>query len=668
MPLHAFIAMPYGTKEGIDFDAVYSELIQPGLQRADLEVFRADHETRAGDIREDMFQELLLADLVVADLSIDNANVWYELGVRHGLRARGVVLIQRSDRPTQPFDVYTERKLRYHLKDGKPDPARLEAERDALAEMARATLASWRGRKISPVYALIAGLPEPEWRNLLFSTDNEFKAAFAAWWRRVELARKARRPGDIMVLAEEAPSYAVELDARRAAGNSLLQLGQFQLALEQYEAALARDPTDRESRRRKTVCLERLGRFDEARLWIQSVLEDLPRDAECWALLGRVEKDAWIDRWRADGRPSAELRQAASEEVGLLREAIGPYRKAFLIDPSHYYSGVNALTLQHLASHLGDPPSGAGFPDAGVPDAGVLDEAGGAVRWACRSALEREPKSYWARVSLAETELLVGDESRTVAAYRAALGAEHDWFALDSSRQTLVLLRDLEFRPAAVNAALAVLDKELARSKPPVQPRRVFLFSGHMIDAKGRTPPRFPPAEEPRAATAIRETLERLDAGAGDLGLCQGACGGDLLFAEALLERGGRVELRLPFAEPAFIEKSVAYPKDETQVPDRWRERFVAVRGNPATTTLVMPDQLGPTPANVNTYARANLWQLYTALAWGLEKVHFICLWNGEGGDGPGGTEHMYEEVKRRNNRHVHWLKTYELWPTGGTK
>jgi tetratricopeptide (TPR) repeat protein len=653
MPLHAFIAMPFGTKEGIDFNAVYKDLIEPGLQQAGLEVFRADQETRAGDIREDMFQELLLADLVVADLSIDNANVWYELGVRHGLRARGVVLIQRSDRPTQPFDVYTDRKLSYRLKDGKPDPAHLEADRDALAAVARATLASWRGRKISPVYALIDGLPEPEWRSLLFSTDNEFKDAFAAWWRRVVLARKARRPGDIMLLAEEAPSYAVELDARRAAGNSLLQLGQFQLALEQYEAALARDPADLDSRRKKAVCLERLGRFDEARLWIQSVLEDLPRDPECWALLGRVEKDAWIDRWRTDGRTAAELRQAASEEAGLLSEAIEPYRKAFLIDPAHYYSGVNALTLQHLASHLGDPQ----------PSTAVPDDARGAVRWACRSALERDPKDYWARISLAETELLTGDASQVAASYRTAMGAEHDWFALDSSRQTLVLLRSLEFRPPVVDAALAVLDKELARFKPPVQPRRVFLFSGHMIDAKGRTPPRFPPEQEPRAAAAIRQTLERLDTGADDLGFCQGACGGDLLFAEAFLERGGRVELRLPFAEPAFIEKSVTFAKDETQVPDRWRERFVAVRRNPATTTLVMPDQIGPTPPKANAYERANLWQLYCALAWGPEKVHFICLWNGEGGDGPGGTAHMYEEVKRRNSEHVHWLKTYELWP-----
>src|SRR6516162_6777856 len=110
MAYHAFIVMPYGTKEQIDFNRVYSDLIKPALETAGFEVFRADEEMRAGDIRTDMFQELLMADLVVADLSIDNANVWYELGVRHALRARGVVIVSGGQTPTA-FDLYTDRKL-----------------------------------------------------------------------------------------------------------------------------------------------------------------------------------------------------------------------------------------------------------------------------------------------------------------------------------------------------------------------------------------------------------------------------------------------------------------------------------------------------------------------------------------------------------------------------
>src|SRR5215203_7326622 len=126
--MHIFVAMPYHTKEGIDFDRVYNELIKPALEDEGFEVFRADEEVRAGEIRTDMFQELLLADVVIADLSVDNPNVWYELGVRHALRARGVISIACRQGP-MPFDVYTDRKVRYHMKDGAPDAAFLEQDK-----------------------------------------------------------------------------------------------------------------------------------------------------------------------------------------------------------------------------------------------------------------------------------------------------------------------------------------------------------------------------------------------------------------------------------------------------------------------------------------------------------------------------------------------------------
>lgn len=94
MKPHAFVAMPFGVKKDsqgneIDFTRVYAELIKPALEAARLEVFRADEERRADDVHTDMFQELLIADLVVAGLTLDNPNVWYELGVRRVLRAKG---------------------------------------------------------------------------------------------------------------------------------------------------------------------------------------------------------------------------------------------------------------------------------------------------------------------------------------------------------------------------------------------------------------------------------------------------------------------------------------------------------------------------------------------------------------------------------------------------
>ena len=121
MQPHAFVAMPFGIKKDnqgnlIDFNRVYRELIQPALCAAGLQPFRADEEHRAGDIRTDMFQELLLADLVIADITLDNPNVWYELGIRHGLRARGVVLICGGEISTA-VDIYTDRKFDSPLKE-----------------------------------------------------------------------------------------------------------------------------------------------------------------------------------------------------------------------------------------------------------------------------------------------------------------------------------------------------------------------------------------------------------------------------------------------------------------------------------------------------------------------------------------------------------------------
>ncbi|MEI7935028.1 MAG: DUF4071 domain-containing protein, partial [Chlorobiaceae bacterium] len=196
MALHVFVVMPFGVKCNIDFNKVYSDFIKPALESEGYEVFRADEERRGGDILIDMFQELLLADLVVADLSIDNPNVWYELGVRHALRARGIVLIQ-SQRDYQPFDIYTNRKLHYHIKDSVPDPEFIEADKIALARMARETMESWHGRKISPVYQLVPNLQENEWKSLRIGNVCEFWEKYEEWETRVKTAQRNWQPGDI---------------------------------------------------------------------------------------------------------------------------------------------------------------------------------------------------------------------------------------------------------------------------------------------------------------------------------------------------------------------------------------------------------------------------------------------------------------------------------------
>ena len=184
-------------------------------------------------------------------------------------------------------------------------------------------------------------------------------------------------------------------------------------------------------------------------------------------------------------------------------------------------------------------------------------------------------------------------------------------------------------------------------------PRTVALFSGHMIDAPGRAAPRFPPDKEPIAAAAIAAALADLGAGPDDLAICGGACGGDLLFAEAALARGARLELYIPFEEPRFLEKSVDFANRD------WRARFVAAKARGV--LHVAPRELGATSKGEDPYERNNRRMLDAALRFGPDKVTFLCLWNGEGGDGPGGTRHMMEEVRKRGGRAL-WLDTKNLW------
>lgn len=659
MKPHAFVAMPFGKKPGpdgaaIDFNAIYNDLIKPACEAAGLDVFRADEEQAAGDIKTDMFQELLIADLVIADLTLDNPNVWYELGVRHALRARGIVLIQ-GPRDKQPFDIYTDRKFNYGLKDGVPDSTTLDQDKKALTEMVKATMQAWCGRKISPVYHLLPNLQEPEWKALRVGDAVEFWQAHEAWEQRIELARRNGFIGDLLVLADEAPVAAFRAEAHIKAGLALRKAERFDFALEQVELGLAVAPDNLAGLREKGTCLQRLAllgkqgfTLDRARLHYQALLEQYPNDPETWALLGRVDKDDWIGSWRRKDSTPEQMRADAAYEESLLRMAIESYRQAFRRNPGHYYSGINALILMQLYRDL-------------TADDRYLQETcamAGAVRFAADA--EPEP-SFWSKATLGDLEVLVGAPMTVTAAYKDAVAeAEKNWFALDSTLSQLSLLKDIGFRPENVAAGIAVFERALARLIRPEaqwQPRKVFLFSGHMVDKPDRDSPRFPNDKADIAAGKIAEALVALGAGEGDLALTQGAAGGDILFAESCVKLGVCVQLLQPYPEADFIQRSIL-PSDQGE---NWRQRYFKLKKRVSLSPRTMPDALGPLPKGADPYERCNLWLLYTALAYGIDKVRFICLWNGEGGNGPGGTDHMYREVNERTGQ-VTWLDTGKLW------
>jgi O-acetyl-ADP-ribose deacetylase (regulator of RNase III) len=117
-----FVIMPYGkkpvpaTNKKIDFDEVYSAFIKPAVESLDIDCYRSDEVDEAGAIHPKMYRQIYESDLAVADITLLNPNVFYELGVRHALAKSITILIRRSG-TTLPFDIQSEYVCEYDPKD-----------------------------------------------------------------------------------------------------------------------------------------------------------------------------------------------------------------------------------------------------------------------------------------------------------------------------------------------------------------------------------------------------------------------------------------------------------------------------------------------------------------------------------------------------------------------
>ena len=156
-----FVLMPFGRKPSgtggtIDFDAIYADLIKPAIEAAEMEPIRADEEYVGGVIHKPMFERLILCDYAVADLTAANANVFYELGVRHAVRPYSTVLTFAEGIGQLPFDVAPLRALPYRL-DASGRPAGADAGRKALTEQLKQAHA---GTVDSPLYQLVNDYPQ----------------------------------------------------------------------------------------------------------------------------------------------------------------------------------------------------------------------------------------------------------------------------------------------------------------------------------------------------------------------------------------------------------------------------------------------------------------------------------------------------------------------------
>ena len=117
-----FVIMPFGQKrdilsdgnvEDIDFDQVYRKIIKPTLERLSLQGMRSDEVSKSGLIHKDMIERILNSDLVIVDITTLNANVFYELGIRHTAQLSGTVLVRMANKPI-PFNIGGMRVVEYH--------------------------------------------------------------------------------------------------------------------------------------------------------------------------------------------------------------------------------------------------------------------------------------------------------------------------------------------------------------------------------------------------------------------------------------------------------------------------------------------------------------------------------------------------------------------------
>ena len=672
--------MPFGVKEvqsvtlatdsapqkpavNISFDEVYDLLIKPALTKAGCMPFRADQEQGAGDIRTDMYFELVTADVIVADISILNPNVFYELGVRHGVAPRGVLMIH-GGWTRRPFDVAPDRTFDY---DGKLFTARQEerdeawqkriaTETDKLATALRSALDVDEQTIGSPVYKELVGLVPADWSNIQTARAKYFGEVFVDWKSRVEVAKLNGLPGDVLTLADDAPTRFHRRHLLWEAAFALISMQRFNVAQSVLEELLSIDPHNHKAETQLGIVFAQLGKMHEAKVHMTRVAERYAKDTEAQGILGGVYKALWQLEWK-DLESLEDRQQQALATSGYMASAIRSYDLALRKD-LNYYNGINIISalklLEHLKNATGDEPV-----DVEIED---LDTLISVVRFAGQNALhcagpDDAEQSVWAAATLGELELVAGDADKARKLYRSAANMpETTYFQVNSMLRQIYLFESLGFLPEAVAAVKKVLEQRrnileqrvgaLKKSAPRFE--KVLISSGHMIDQPGRADERFPPHKEGVVRERIAAQLENWNVGANDLAICGGARGSDMLFAELCADRGAEVWLFLALAENAFLERSVRLPNSN------WEQRYFALRERENVKLFLQGNRLKSPPKGVSVFSRNNLWIINTARVEANDPKHLYAMlvWDeNPTGDGQGGTSDFAARVKELGGR-----------------
>lgn len=412
-----FVVMPFDKKPDaagrlIDFDKLYDEVINPAIKMAGMEPLRADEEQVGGLIHKPMYERLILCEYAIADLTTANANVFYELGIRHALRPASTVLIFAED-ARLPFDVAPLRALPYATQaDGTvEDPAAAKTAIAARLEVAK------KKDTDSPLFQLVEGMPEPDIKRLktdVFRDQVDYarnkKAELAA--ARAEGAAAIKAVRDSLGKLEDIEAGVI-IDlflSYRAIGDWEAMIG----LVREMPRVLADTVMVQEQ---LALALNRAGKDREAERVLKELIERRGPSSETYGILGRVYKDRWERALKAGNDLEAE---------GHLDDAIETYRKGFETDWRDAYPGINAVTLMELK----EPP------DA---DRAKLTPV---VTYAVERRLASGKPDYWDWATLLELAVLGKDQATAKRAAAKALANLRETWEAGTTARNLRLIRE----------------------------------------------------------------------------------------------------------------------------------------------------------------------------------------------------------------------------------
>ncbi len=415
-----FVIMPFGRKSDssgreIDFDRVYKAVIEPAISDVGFDPVRADEEVNAGLIHKAMYERLMLSEYAVADLTIFNPNVYYELGVRHAVRPQTTVLLS-ADESRLPFDVGYLRTLPYRL-DEKGQPADADAARAALAK--RLEDCKQHGEADSPLFKLLEGFKPPDVDHSKTDVFRQQVAYSRELKSRLGQARSLKKGENVAAL----DAIRTELgEIGTVESGVVIDLFLSYRAASAWDRMIdlcqAMDPVLRNSvmaREQYAMALNRAGRGSEAETILRELIDERGASSETYGLLGRVYKD----RWEA-AKDAEDLAAPAWAEA-----AIAAYVKGFEADWRDAYPGVNAVTVIALTD----------------PEDARITQLAPVVRYAVERRIARGGADYWDYATLVELAVIAGELGEATKFLPNALAKIGEPWMAETTAHNLSLIR-----------------------------------------------------------------------------------------------------------------------------------------------------------------------------------------------------------------------------------